>query len=204
MVTARSTFSNAFMQDDNHKKGAEWERFRAFLEVLVRARADDRWRGKIDMSGIVQQTLLEAFQAGEQLAGTNDAQKAGWLKRALANNLADEIRKLNTVRRDAGRERSLEAAIDDSISRMEALLPNLQATPSQEAVRAERLLQLTQALSDLPEAQRRVIELHHLRGQTLAEVAEALNTSRPAVAGLLHRGLKRLRQLLEEQATKNG
>jgi DNA-directed RNA polymerase specialized sigma24 family protein len=47
-----------------------------------------------------------------------------------------------------------------------------------------------------------VIELHHLRGQTLAEVAAALGTTRPAVAGLLHRGLKKLRQLLAKDGTE--
>jgi RNA polymerase sigma-70 factor, ECF subfamily len=190
------------MTDEIKQKTADWERFRAFLTLLVRVQSDNHWQGKIDLSGVVQQTLLEAFQADQQLVGANDAQKAGWLKRALANNLADEIRKLTTARRNAGRERSLEAALDESVSHMEQLLPARQATPSQETVRSERLLELTQALADLPEGQRRVIELHHLQGQSLAEVSSALNLSRPAVAGLLHRGLKRLRQLLEEAASE--
>jgi RNA polymerase sigma-70 factor (ECF subfamily) len=189
------------MSDGQQQKGADWERFREFLNLLVRVQSDARWRGKIDMSGVVQQTLLEAFQAGEQLAGADDGQKAGWLKRALANNLADEIRKLTTARRDAGRERSLQAAIDESISQLEMLAPAKQPTPSQEVVRAERLLQLTRALSSLPETQRRVIEMHHLRGETLSDVAAALGLTRPAAAGLLHRGLKKLREILEKDLT---
>jgi RNA polymerase sigma-70 factor, ECF subfamily len=179
----------------------DWERFRSFLLVLARVQADPRWKGKLDLSGVVQQTLLEAHQAGAQMAEANDHQKAGWLKRALANNLADEIRKLTAGRRDAGRERSLEVAMDESMSRMELLLPAGGATPSKEAVRAERLLRLTQALQALPEGQRQAIELHHLNGQSLIEVAAALNLSRPAVAGLLHRGLKKLRELLTEDGT---
>jgi DNA-directed RNA polymerase specialized sigma24 family protein len=47
-----------------------------------------------------------------------------------------------------------------------------------------------------------VIELHHLGGQTLAEVAAALELTRPAVAGLLHRGVKKLRQLLADDETR--
>jgi RNA polymerase sigma-70 factor, ECF subfamily len=190
------------MSDDQEKMASDWERFRGFLTVLTRVQADGHWQGKIDLSGVVQQTLLEAYQAGEQLAGANDAQKAGWLKRALANNLADEIRKLATARRGKGRERSLEAALDESMSRLEQLLPAHHTTPSLEVVRAERIVQLTRALSALPEAQRRVIELHHLRGQTLAGVAAAMNSTAPAVAGLLHRGLKKLRQLLEEDRSE--
>ena len=82
----------------------DWERFREFLTLMARLGADPRWQGKLDLSGVVQQTLLEAFQAGEQLVDCNDAQKAGWLKRALANNLADEARKLTKAKRDVAAE----------------------------------------------------------------------------------------------------
>lgn len=177
----------------------DWERFRDFLSVLARVQCAVHWRGKVDLSGIVQQTLLEAFRAGGQLAGATDAQKAGWLKRALTNNLADEVRKLTTARRDAGRERSLEAEMAESMSRLERLLPGGNSTPSRQAVRQERMLQVARALAALPEGQRQAIELHYLEERPLAEVAEALGTTRPAVAGLLHRGLKQLRQRLIEE-----
>jgi RNA polymerase sigma-70 factor (ECF subfamily) len=42
------------------------------------------------------------------------------------------------------------------------------------------------------------VELHHLQGRSLAEVAAELGLSSPAVAGLLHRGLQKLRELLED------
>jgi RNA polymerase sigma-70 factor (ECF subfamily) len=185
------------MNQDPTVAATDWERFREFLLLLARMQADARWQGKLDLSGVVQQTLLEAYQDGKKLAEATDAQKAAWLKRALANNLADELRKLTTARRDAGRERSLQVDLDQSHSRLELLLPDAHRTPSSEAVKAERGIQLAKALTTLPEAQRQVIELHHLQGHTLVQVAEALGTTKPAVAGLLHRGLKTLRRLLE-------
>ena len=190
------------MKTDSRERTDDWERFRAFLMVLARVQTDPRWNGKLDVSGLVQQTLLEAFQANTQLVAANDAQKAAWLKRALANNLADEVRKLTTNRRNVGREQSLQVAMDQSMSRLELLLPAGESTPSQDAVRAERLLKLSESLSALPENQRQAIELHHLRGQTLVEVAEAMSLTKPAVAGLLHRGLKKLRELLTEYGSK--
>jgi RNA polymerase sigma-70 factor (ECF subfamily) len=177
----------------------DWERFRDFLAVLARVQCAARWQGKIDLSGVVQQTLLEAYRAGPLLAGAPDAQKAGWLKRALTNNLADELRKLTTARRGGGRERSLEAEMADSMSRLERLLPDSGSTPSRKAVRQERMLQVARALSALPEGQRQAIELHYLEERPLAEVADLMGTTRPAVAGLLHRGLKQLRQQLIEE-----
>src|SRR5580700_8543679 len=88
------------------------EKFRDYLALLARQQVSDRLRGKVDLSGVVQQTLLEAHQAYAQLEPLNDAQRAGWLRRALGNNLADEFRKLNTDKRAAGREQSLQAALD--------------------------------------------------------------------------------------------
>jgi RNA polymerase sigma-70 factor (ECF subfamily) len=41
--------------------------------------------------------------------------------------------------------------------------------------------------------------LHHLRGYSVAEVGKLMNRSRPAVVGLLFRGLKKLRQLLKDK-----
>jgi len=48
----------------------------------------------------------------------------------------------------------------------------------------------------LPTAQCEAIVLHHLQGLPLSEVAEQLDKSPAAVAGLLHRGLRRLREVM--------
>ena len=92
------------MTQDSREKIDDWERFREFLLVLARVQTGTRWRGKLDLSGVVQQTLLEAYQAGRRLADVTDRQKAAWLKQVLTHNLADEVRKLTAARRDAGRE----------------------------------------------------------------------------------------------------
>jgi RNA polymerase sigma-70 factor (ECF subfamily) len=178
--------------------GPDLERYREYLRALARLQLDDRLRGKLDPSGVVQQTLLEAHQARDQLRGLTDAQLAAWLRRALAHNLADEARRLGAQVRDVGRERPLERAVDESSARLEALLAAEQASPSQQAVRQEDLLRLAEALSGLPEDQRVAVELHHLEGRTLAETAEALGRTRAAVASLVFRGLRNLRQRLGE------
>jgi RNA polymerase sigma-70 factor (ECF subfamily) len=174
------------------------ERFRDYLALLARMQTGRRFRGKLDLSGVVQHTLLEAYQARTRLAGLPEAQQAAWLRNALTNNLADEIRKLSAGKRDRFRERSLEADLDQSASRLDAFLAAEQTSPSQHAQRDEQLLRLARALTKLPEAQRRAVELHHLQGLSLADVAAALQSTKPAVAGLLHRGLQKLRELLAD------
>ena len=63
----------------------------------------------------------------------------------------------------------------------------------------EELQRLVDALALLPKDERAAVELHHLHGWSLKEIAESLMRTEPAIAGLLHRGLKRLRRLLQEK-----
>jgi RNA polymerase sigma-70 factor (ECF subfamily) len=174
------------------------ERFRDYLGLLARLNLDPRLRGKVDLSGVVQQTLLEAHQAQGRFQGMDADHQTAWLRRALANNLRDEVRKLGTAARDVTRERSLHAALDESSSRLEAWLAAEQSSPSQQVMRHERGLRLAAALARLPEDQRRAVELHHLQSRPLAEVARELGRSKGAVAALLFRGLQKLRELLQE------
>jgi RNA polymerase sigma-70 factor (ECF subfamily) len=96
------------------------------------------------------------------------------------------------------REQSLEAALDASSARLEAWLVAGQSSPSQQAVRNEQAVRLAEALDHLPEAQREAVVLHYFQGCPVADVGRQLNRSPAAVAGLLHRGLKQLREVLRE------
>ncbi len=176
------------------------ERFRDYLAMLARLQVSPRYRAKIDLSGVVQQTMVEAWRAGAKLQEYAEAHRIAWLRNALANNLTDAMRKLGTAKRNIAQERSLADDLHQSSLRLEALLASPQSSPSQQAVHHEMLLRLPQALAQLPENQRLAVELHHLKGRTLAEVADELGCSKPAVAGLVHRGLQKLRALLDEES----
>jgi len=173
-------------------------RFHEYLTFLARLQTAGRSQAKLDVSGIVQQTLLEAHQAIDELTGLAEERQTAWLRQALANNLADEIRKLSAAKRDIRLERSLDADLDESMHRLGNLLPADTLSPSRRAHKNEQMLSLAEALNRLPEAQRQAVELHHLLGMTLSEVADRLKSTKPAVAGLLHRGLKKLRELMAD------
>lgn len=175
------------------------ESYRDYLHLLARVQLDPRLQGKLDLSGVIQQTMLEAHREWGKVQHWNQAQQAAWLRRILANNLTDEVRKLHTEARDVSRERSLEAALQESSSRLEAFLAADQSSPSQQAQRQEQSLRLAEALARLPEAQREALVLQHWYGWSLAQIGQHLNRSPAAVAGLLHRGLQQLREQLQEQ-----
>jgi RNA polymerase sigma-70 factor (ECF subfamily) len=172
------------------------EDHRDYLLLLVRLQVGSRLRAKLDASDVVQQAILQAHERRAQFRGGTEGELLAWLRAILANAIAAAGRRLGTQARDPARERSLEAELERSSSRMEGLLADDQTSPSERAVRGEELLRLAHALDRLPEDQRRVVELHYLKGHTVAEVAEQIGRSRPAAVGLLFRGLKRLRELL--------
>jgi RNA polymerase sigma-70 factor (ECF subfamily) len=175
------------------------ERFRAYLVLLARLEIAPRLRDRVDLSGVVQQTLLEAHQGLIDYPGrpNTEPEMTAWLRAILSHNLADVLRKLTARKRDVRRERSLEKALDQSSSRLEQWLTVDQSSPSHRAIRQEEILRMAATLATLPEGQRRAIELHHLQGWPLADIAAELNTTKAAVAGLLHRGLKNLRMQLD-------
>jgi RNA polymerase sigma-70 factor (ECF subfamily) len=176
----------------------ELYRYRDYLLLLARTQLDPRLRPRVDPSDIVQQSLLEAHACSGQFRGTTSGELAAWLRRILAHNLANAVRDVSRAKRDIAREQSLEDAIEQSSARLEAWLQAEQASPSENAEHNERLFQLAGALAQLPEAQRQAVELRHIQGLTLDDIATVMDRTQPAVAGLLHRGLTRLREILQE------
>src|SRR5262245_34352650 len=106
------------------------ERFREYLRLLAGLHLLPPWRERIDPSDLVQQTLLEAHAKRDQFRGQSAAEMAGWLRQMLAHNLADAVRAQSRAKRDAARERSLEAELNDSSARLNELLADGSPSPS--------------------------------------------------------------------------
>jgi RNA polymerase sigma-70 factor (ECF subfamily) len=170
--------------------------YRDYLRLLAGLALDGRLRGQLDPSDIVQDALLKAHERFDQFRGQTDLELRAWLRAILARCLIDTGRKFGT--RSGERAQSLEAALERSSAKLEGLLSSEESSPSQGAVRAERLLELSVALSQLPEDQRTAVELRHLRGLAVPDVALEMGRSTVSVTGLLYRGMKALRHVMVE------
>lgn len=172
------------------------EQNRHYLRMLARIQNSAHVPAKIDDSDIVQQTMLDAFCSLEMFRGTSEAELRAWLRRMLSRNLADAIRHVHRDKRNVNLEKSLHDALEHSSDCLERYLAEDASRPDQLAQRNELLERLTVALDSLPADQRQAVILHHLQGEKSAEIARRMDKTVIAVAGLIRRGVKRLRELM--------
>ena len=187
-----------YVTDSESNLASILNRFRPVLLTLAEAMISPALRSDLEASDLVQQTLMEAHCNAEQLVLMNSAVVFSWLRSALQHNMLDAIRHLRTQKNDI-RRRLRTTEIEASWSRLEMMLIDEQTSPSEVLQKNEQLCLMLSALQTLPDSQRTSLIMKHLKGLSLKEVAEAMQLSESATAGLLHRGRQRLAQCLEEQ-----
>lgn len=168
------------------------ESHRTYLHLLGTAQLDRQLIDRVDLSGVLQTTMLEAYQREDRAPQDADEQRI-WLRRIFMNNLLDAIRKLRTQKRDVRSEVPIERSAEHSASRVQAWLSAEESTPSVRAMRKERVDMLLQAISRLPGGQQEAIRLHHLQSLPLEEVSRRMDRPKGAVAALIYRGMQSLR-----------
>jgi RNA polymerase sigma-70 factor (ECF subfamily) len=185
------------MADD--AQGPEWSAipYRDYLRLLARLQLPAALRGILDPSDVVQETLLRAHEKRSQFRGRTEAEWAAWLRRILVNHLAEAFRKHGPAAASGVPVWRLEKALEQSSARLEAWLVAESSSPGEKAIRHEELLRLSQALVQLPPSQRTALELKHLQECSLETISRQMGVSKSAVGGLLRRGMKKLRELME-------
>ena len=175
----------------------EWDfgRYRAILRVQARMlRLDPRLTQRLDESDLVQETLARAHQNGGQFRGITEAERVAWLRRIFERVVADWIDREYAQKRRPDRELSLHA-LTESSGRLDAWLAGPPAPPERPLELRELKLELAAALDRLDLDQRDAVILRYLQELPVPEVARRMGRTEKSVAGLLYRGLVRLREL---------
>jgi RNA polymerase sigma-70 factor (ECF subfamily) len=174
-------------------------RYRDRLRRMVELRLDTRLQARLDASDVIQEAYVEVV---ERLGGyLRDPQLPPflWLRLIVGERLMKLHRHhLGTQMRDVGREVSLfrGALPAASSAALAARLLGRHTSPTQAAVRAERLLRLQEALNTLEPMDREVLSLRHFEELTAAETARVLGIEESAAAKRYFRALKRLKEIL--------
>lgn len=185
---------------DNEALGRLLEQYRGYLLMLAHRYLSERLRRRVDPADIVQLTYLEAKRDLPAFRGETPAEFSGWLRGMLKNNVATAVtRHVMTQKRSVKREVDAAPASPnkDSGGAWIQQLPGSTTSPSGVAIRAEAVVALLGALHQLPETQAEAIRLRYMEGLPLAEIVERMGKSDTAVAGLLKRGLQKLRTIMD-------
>jgi RNA polymerase sigma-70 factor (ECF subfamily) len=169
---------------------------RGYLGTLAGVQVESWLRAKADASDLVQQTLFEAHRDFARFQGRTRAEWLAWLKRILAHNTLDMMRRYHgTAKRQAHREVSVNAG--DSVTGC----PEPAArgpSPSEALIQGDEHVRLMSALAELSDDHRQVIVLRNLQRLSFDEVAVQLGRTRPAAQMLWMRAVKKLQQALGE------
>ncbi len=174
-------------------------RYRGRLKRLVEFRIDQRLKGRVDASDVLQEVYIDAFHRRHHFAQKPSLSFFLWLREVTLQRLIDLHRRhVGAKMRDVRQEVSLEAKVGKATSASLAFqLVGHWASPSQIAMRAEALDQLQEALESMDPIDREVLALRHFEELTNNEIAELLGITKAGASNRYVRALSRLKDILE-------
>ena len=175
---------------DDESLNEIWHQLRSYLLIFADQRLDERLKGKLDASDIVQESLLEAHRDFNTFRGQSEGELKSWIGRLVVHNLSDAGRRFRqSQQRSLAKEVAWDAQLDMSAARD-------QTSASSLVRRRETDEELRRAVAQLPERSQQVLELRHRMGLSHAEVAQELGMTESAARKLWSRIVEELQERL--------
>ncbi len=183
---------------------ADWGEFlsahRDRLRRMVSLRLDQRLRGGIDPSDVIQEAFIEATERRFECERQSDAMpRFLWLRLLTLQRLhLIHRRQLGTQSRNAAREVSIHGGVFPAASSaaLAAQLLGQDTRPSEVAIRAERKRWLQEGLDSMDPIDREVLVLRHFEQLRNVECARVLGLAESAATKRYLRALQRLKDIL--------
>lgn len=176
---------------------------RAPLLAFIERQLGAALRRRVEPEDVFQETSAEAVRA---LPGADLSERDpfGWLCQIAERKIIDLHRRhFAAQKRDAGREVPLGSPGGDTHSPgLINLLVMSMTTPSQAFSRNAREMQLVEAVAQLPAEQQAALRMRYVENLPSKEIAEKLGKSDAAVRVMLTRSLKKLQELLGNDASE--
>lgn len=173
------------MQDATQQFADAYERWSDELFRHAALRLSDRERAL----ELTQECFLKTWQYIER--GEEVRELRPFLYRTLKNLIIDEYRKMKSF--------SLESMVDEETGDTEVLMPPDETNTLEAAVERFDGARALEALQELPDAYKEVLALRYVDGLTPKEIADIVGGSENAVSVRIHRGLKKLKAILEPE-----
>jgi RNA polymerase sigma-70 factor (ECF subfamily) len=177
-----------------------FEEYRGRLRRMVEARLDDRLRGRIDASDVIQEAYADVAAGLRRYLDNPQVSFFLWVRYIAGVKLNNLHRHhLEYQKRDAHREvhpPHLRGVPEASSLHLAAAFIDDGPTPSEVAIRAEEGEQLEEALESMNPGDRELLAMRHLEQLENTEIAELLEISVNAVNVRYCRAAKCLRELV--------
>lgn len=194
-----STFDlvRRFQNGDQSAFSLIFRKYQRRLAVVVYYKMSADLRSRMEVDDILQVVFFAAARALDRFDYQSPGSLMAWLSRLADNAIVDAARFESREKRRA--EQLLAFRSESNPLGAE---PIDFETPSRVFARKETMDNLLRSLDSLPAAYRQAILLAKFEGLTTAEIAERIGRSREDASLLLHRALKRFRELEKAPETK--
>ncbi len=182
------------------------DRHRNALHRMIQLRLDQKIQGRVDVSDVVQEVLVEASRRLPRYLDNPVMAFHLWVRQIAKDRIIDAHRRhRGSAKRSVDREQSLAvpAATDQSTYDLAAQIRDPELTPAAAATRQEMAQLVEQALGRLGEQDCEVIIMRHYEQLSNAEIAEALGLTEPAASMRYLRAVRRLKQALQDRAAQS-
>ncbi|HTP68421.1 MAG TPA: RNA polymerase sigma factor [Dongiaceae bacterium] len=199
MASPTSTFDlvQRFQHGDNEAFTALFQLYYRRLAVSVYYRMSSELRTLNEVDDILQEVFLKASCDMGSFVYRSPGSFMAWLLHIADHVIVDAARFQNRQKRRA--QEMLRFRSDSNPNGPDPVDSN---TPSRLFAHEEAIQLLLKKLDTLPADYRQVILLSKFDGLTTQEVGARMGKSREAVALLLHRAVKRFRELESEQSRR--
>lgn len=188
---------------DGAAMGELFTRHRPRLRAMLQMRLDQRLRGRVDPSDVLQETFAEASQRLADYARHPSMPFFLWLRFLTVQQLLQHHRRhLGTQKRRADQEGAAAAAAtgalgpDASVMTLAEQVVGTMTSPSLAAMRGEAAARLAAGLEAMNAIDREVIVLRHFEELTNQEAADVLGISKAACSKRYLRALGRLQEII--------
>lgn len=167
-----------------------YERYQSRLGVLIHYKLGDALRGKYEVDDLLQEVFLSASKDMDRFTYRSPGSFFRWLAQIANHVIIDAARNEGRAKRDGGRAIGFRTPTNpDGFEPIDSQTPSRLFRDQEEANR------LLARLDALPADYREVIVLAKFEALSTAEICERMGKSREQIALLLHRALKRYREL---------
>ncbi|SMO68564.1 RNA polymerase sigma factor [Fodinibius sediminis] len=198
--TTRENASESSLEDDKLVKEAKGgnegsykklvDKYQRALHYHIRKMVKDREQ----IEDLVQETFVKAF---DNLNSYNTSYAfSTWLYRIATNHTIDYLRKKKL------RTLSIDEPVKTKSGEMEMQLPDDTARTDREIIRSQRKQMVREAIEDLPQKYRRVIELRHMEEKTYQEISEVLDKPLGTVKAHIFRAREMLYKALKDKRSR--